>query len=472
MIGGLLQQKTEWLVVPLIVVFAFVVGLLNAVFLGIAMSTFIFVAAFFRSGVVKYIANGISVRSTIERPPNAAEWLDTNGELIQVLVLQNYLFFGNASSILAYISSMFEEPDPLIDPIFVPPIPKIVILDLTLVTGMDTSSVDVFKDILNLTSSRDCKLFLAGLSRGLIQTMALSGLKADKANKRSARKLRFFLDLDAAVGKSEDMLLQQEGFEDQLSHPAFLGNRGFEQCLVHIDKQHSVSFAKDLKGLSKYTTKVTLEPGQILYEDVQADHGLFFIEHGILKVERDVDATLTRKGNGDTLSRNATNHWASLNHVNARGSEMAEQIAKAKANSQAWHQPKFRVARIGPGWVIGAGEILSQTILEGVRIAGKYFLICYQTCCALIQCFWSHESLSKVSKCELHHISFDTIKEIEKTDPVLILNLYKLLSCLMAKRQSVTINQLATLHSIMSSPAQKLPTGRSSVSLLLSQNGD
>ena len=59
--------------------FAFVVGLLNAVFLGVAMSTFIFVAAFFRSGVVKYLSNGLSVRSTIERPPNAAEWLDKNG---------------------------------------------------------------------------------------------------------------------------------------------------------------------------------------------------------------------------------------------------------------------------------------------------------------------------------------------------------------------------------------------------------
>ena len=117
---------------PIIVVMAFVVGLLNAVFLGVGMSTFIFVAAFFRSGVVKYVANGISVRSTIERPPNAADWLDKNGELIQILVLQNYLFFGNSSSILAYISSMFEEPAPDVDPIFVPPIPKVLILDLTL----------------------------------------------------------------------------------------------------------------------------------------------------------------------------------------------------------------------------------------------------------------------------------------------------------------------------------------------------
>lgn len=225
-----LQEKTEWLVVPIIVVFAFVVGLLNAVFLGLAMSTFIFVASFFRSGVVKYIANGLSVRSTIERPPNAADWLDQNGELIQVLVLQNYLFFGNASSILAYISSMFEDPDPDVDPIFVPPIPKVLVLDLTLVTGMDTSSVDVFADIVTLCSTYNCKVFLGGPTRVLIETMSLSGLKPDTAAVRSTRKLRFFSDLDKAVGKAEDMLLQQEGFEEHITHAAMHGKRGFEHA--------------------------------------------------------------------------------------------------------------------------------------------------------------------------------------------------------------------------------------------------
>ena len=44
------KNKSEWLVVPAIVFCAFMFDLLSAVFLGIAFSTFIFVAAFFRSG--------------------------------------------------------------------------------------------------------------------------------------------------------------------------------------------------------------------------------------------------------------------------------------------------------------------------------------------------------------------------------------------------------------------------------------
>jgi len=56
--------------------------------------------------------------------------------------------------------------------------------------------------------------------------------------------------------------------------------------------------------------------------------------------------------------------------------------------------------------------------------------------------------------CKLHHLPFSKIQEAESEDPVLVLKLYKLLSYLMARRQEATIGQLATLHSIMSSPAR------------------
>lgn len=45
------KDKSEWMVVPTIVLCAFIFDLLTAVFLGIAFSTFIFVGSFFRSGM-------------------------------------------------------------------------------------------------------------------------------------------------------------------------------------------------------------------------------------------------------------------------------------------------------------------------------------------------------------------------------------------------------------------------------------
>lgn len=249
------SDKMEWLVVPIIIFTAFVVGLLNAVFIGIAASTVLFVAAFFRTGVVKFLATGLSVRSTIERPFLSGDWLDRHGDMIQILVLQNYLFFGNASSILAYIGTMFEEPEggSSDDSEYeIPPMPKFVILDFTLVTGMDTSTVDVIAGILKLCQSHNCKVFLAGLSPRMRTTLSLGGIKPE-TGERSKRKIRFFPDLDSALGKAEDMLLQEsdvfkpeildESRRRLLSGGDGVKNSGFGFALRQIDLQ--VSFRMD-----------------------------------------------------------------------------------------------------------------------------------------------------------------------------------------------------------------------------------
>ena len=285
------KEKLEWLVVPLIVLFSFVVGLLEAVFVGIAAATFLFVGTFFRSGVVKFIATGLNIRSTIERPPNVARWLDHHADQIQMLVLQNYLFFGNASGMLAYITTMFEDPDPDVDPLLVPPIPKIIILDLTLVTGMDTSAVDAFSDILAVCGNHDCKLFLSGVSINLRDVMKLCGIEPESMADRSQRTLRFFSDLDAAVGKAEDMVLKLAPFEvDSMQYKTTSGatkNGGFRHALTLIDEQHQTSFANELSELERYTTEIDFQPGDQLYENPDMERGLFFVEYGIMASSAD-----------------------------------------------------------------------------------------------------------------------------------------------------------------------------------------
>ena len=85
--------------------------------------------------------------------------------MIQILVLQNYLvsrlltilfitisfgqsahllslrkFFGNAKSICSFVQTMFDEPQDLNDHHDLPPIPKHLIIDLSIVTGIDSSA--------------------------------------------------------------------------------------------------------------------------------------------------------------------------------------------------------------------------------------------------------------------------------------------------------------------------------------------
>lgn len=225
---------------------AFALDLLAAVFLGIAFSTLIFVAAFFRSGVVKYVASGKCIHSTIERPFRMSEWLNEEGDLIQVLCLQNYLFFGNASSVYSFIVSTFDS-SAVDEATGEERTPDYLILDLTLVTGMDTSTVDIFSDIRNLCRSNNCKLLMAGMSPNLRSILSLGSFKPDTGT-RSERQLRFFPNLDSALGKAEDMLLENRFVDSELETSLSDRRRlvldqkrenGFRVALTHIDAEVS-----------------------------------------------------------------------------------------------------------------------------------------------------------------------------------------------------------------------------------------
>merc|ERR1712176_192050 len=102
------KNKMEWAVAPVICILAFTVGLFKAVLFGVAFSTFVFVASFYKAGAVKFVGNGLALRSPVERGVLEIAFLDENADLIQILVLQNYIFFGNSQSVLSYISTMFD----------------------------------------------------------------------------------------------------------------------------------------------------------------------------------------------------------------------------------------------------------------------------------------------------------------------------------------------------------------------------
>jgi hypothetical protein len=244
------------------------------------------------AGVVRYVANASVIHSTIERPFRKTEWFQDNGDLIQILILQNYLFFGNASAVYGYISEMFQrsEKDDKNEDYLLARKPKYLVVDVALVTGMDTSTVDIFNEIRNLCSSNHCKLFVTGCSARLRGVLELGGFKPETLE-RSKRKLRFFASLDAALGKAEDLLLDSEYDGKEISSTdrrvrlLSEGDFGFRTALRHIDEEHGDNFSLGLVDLQHHTNLVELNPGDRLYGQDQSRHqerGLFFIEAGIL----------------------------------------------------------------------------------------------------------------------------------------------------------------------------------------------
>ena len=180
------------------------------------------------------------------------EYLDVYGDLIQVLVLQNYLFFGNASSCSNYITTMFEDiPESATSGsigLTLPPIPKYLIIDLGFVTGFDTSAIDVFVDIVQLCKSHDCMVYMTGISREQKRKLAMGGLKPSTKRTSVFSKLKFFQSMEIALGKAEDGVLKQ--FQhDQLiktknrSESVDYSN-GFSYALEQIDAQVRLDLSK------------------------------------------------------------------------------------------------------------------------------------------------------------------------------------------------------------------------------------
>ena len=180
----------------------------------------------------------------------------------------------------------------------------------------------------------------------------------------------------------------------------------------------------------------------------------------VQKIDRVSEITNTRSGMGTSTY--------SLNQLKARSTTIGRHFAGVKAMKEESPSQTFRVARVGPGWVLGTIEALSGLINPGSTVAGmdssQEVWFCVTS--ALIASPPPFCVNLQVDACRLHYISFKSLEEIESKYPELTLKLYKLLSLLMAKRQEITISHLATLHSIMASPALKKPVSRNEVQSL------
>jgi len=349
---------------------------------------------------------------------------------------------------------MFEEI-PLVESIHlaypIPPVPAVLVLDLSLITGMDTSAVDVFLDIWRICKSNNCKLYLCGLSPRLKRTFAKGSMKPDTKGPRKFRTLLYFSDLDHGLGRAEDVLIDTNmgNFAIQSLFRLKKGNSGFHEALQHIDQLHSTNTADGLLELEPHTAIVTLEEGQILYEKdggliKEKDHGLFFIESGMIR-EDDGRSNRTNTRTGGSYRRGLVLEKGNDNTLRGRHARLDTAAQRAALSKLAGGEatPKsnnLRIATAGPGWVVGVTEFAM----------GRHSL----------------KKFKAITKVKMHHLRFSDLSKIEKENPALVLRLYKMLTHVMARKEEDTVAHLSTLHDILSSPVHSKPIPRLSIASL------
>ena len=310
-----------------------------------------------------------------------------------------------------------------------PPTPLYIIMDFAIVSGMDTSAVDLLRETITLCKNNRCQLFLSGMSPTLRSNLVYAGIKPD------GKTFSFQPDLETSIGKAEDGLLtnvfhlvkqdEQDAGVRRRARAVSVVDNGFLYALKKIDeqvrkrigrqsdgclfdyriivvdnsfffptKQHGLSYAAELEKLEMYTKVVELQPGEPLFLEEggsveEADRGFFFIEHGLIKIERNFAYRTTRS----RLSQPHEDSCASIGHLHARGSTVGRQDAMMKEvrKSERGLQPvqNFRLARIGKGWIVGSIEGCSGMRNMGMHFAGKR-LCCddrYMTACWLTNRF-------------------------------------------------------------------------------------
>jgi hypothetical protein len=135
------------------------------------------------------------------------------------------------------------------------------------------------------------------------------------------------------------------------------------------------------------------------------DRGLFFVESGVMvsqverikvgiaiaplihsqhctcnsqKIERNSNFTLSRVGNNEVNRRMSMNN-GSLNQLKARTGSIGREMARLKAGGgNDTTNQSFRLARVGPGWVLGSIEAVSGMQHPGSLVAGMTFVLLLQ----------------------------------------------------------------------------------------------
>lgn len=251
---------SEWAIVAIILLTVAVVGFMEGLAVGLLVSSAVFVFNYSRLPVVRLHATGIERRSTVDRSPQANNFLSAHGDGIEVIQLQGFLFFGTADRIVDLVRQRVEDPDKVKLSVF--------ILDFQNVSGGDSAAVTCFTKIKRLVEINGVKVFLTHVPEGLQRDMTLAGIEFGEGHLLSLDD-----DLDHALEKAEELVLEGRAeLED---------DRKINQ-LHHFTA--AIGPHPRLAELIEKMTYLQLQPQDVLIRQGELADDIFFVETGRVSV--------------------------------------------------------------------------------------------------------------------------------------------------------------------------------------------
>jgi SulP family sulfate permease len=253
--------RVEYAVVLVILAGIIGKGFLPGVALGLVMAIVLFAFNYGRIELVREVAFGETYRSNVDRPSAERAALRTMGELVQVLRVNGFVFFGSANGLLERIRTRVESA-PL----------RFLVMDLRRVSGVDSSAVTSFVKVVHVAEANGFELVLTGASERVQAALARGGVVSSEG------VVRFEPDLDRGLQRCEDVLLEEARRD---------------AGRVEAQEPSGEALAEMPPGLSRHLERESLPAGTVLIHQDAPPDDVFVLESGRLSVET-VTSTGTR----------------------------------------------------------------------------------------------------------------------------------------------------------------------------------
>ncbi len=189
-------SQRAWLDLTLIVGITIVClqyGYLVGVMAGLVCACMLFIISYARLGVIRRRASRAQIVSHVYRSSDASDYLRKSGDAIQIYWLSGYIFFGSSEGILERIKADIDALHPQQV--------AYLLLDLSLVSGADTSAVVSLGKLRRFCKERGAILVFCSLSAANRTALERGGF-FDRKN-----PLQVFPDFNSALAWCEDQVL-------------------------------------------------------------------------------------------------------------------------------------------------------------------------------------------------------------------------------------------------------------------------
>jgi SulP family sulfate permease len=188
------MAATDYLVLVTVFLVAVLVGFMEGIGVGVVFGVLIFVIKYSRVGAARRVASGSVLHSNVERPDALRDILRESGDQILVITLQGYLFFGTANALLNVVKERIADTSRT----------RLthLILDFSLVNGLDSSAAASFAKMLQYSERDVFKVLFANTSETVATIFHRENLYEGQH-----RNVRVFPDMDRALEWSENAIL-------------------------------------------------------------------------------------------------------------------------------------------------------------------------------------------------------------------------------------------------------------------------